>query len=282
MVGTLGQELIAIAPDDVTITLSGDDHEQVELSAPYVGVVRPAAHYRESVDLRGRRPLDIALAIESTFDADAKRDGISRELQTGDADFDALVYITTETPLAGAVLANRELRDAVKALLRAGFSKIVIDDEHARITATCTGTCAVPAGEVLACFRAIVANVPRVEASSVARSSKVPMVTGLGLLVGTPIMVAVAMHAIGWLRAIGGILAGAVVGAALGLLLGRFERGRSDSHVRRRLLTGATIMAGVMLAESVALLASGERGSMLSGAFATAIAVVSTVMALRE
>jgi hypothetical protein len=268
----------------IRVQPAGDDNE-VTLWAPYVGREGTGDYRGGGVPrLRGPRPLYIALAREDDDDREAKRTGVSRELQTGDAAFDELVYITTERPdeLVRGVLSS-EVRRAACELLRAGFDKIVIDDENARITAHCRGSCSAGADDIARTFAALANHVPAVEASSVAHVGWWPAgVFGLAMVVAVPVVVASAMIAVAWYWPIVATVVGGVAGIAAGRLLGKTQRGRSDSHVRRQIVTGASLLAGIVIGNLVALYLLEAIAWVIWATVSAVIAIVAVVLATRD
>src|SRR6185369_13478406 len=102
---------------------SDDDVLTMTLSFPYDAVARPSEGlYRDKRGLSALRPLAIELRREGDADVEAKDTGLSVEWQSGDAEFDRDVYVTSPTTdprVLGAVLGPAA-RDAVRALLDLG------------------------------------------------------------------------------------------------------------------------------------------------------------------
>jgi hypothetical protein len=129
----------------------GGSSSRLTLKASYDFVARaeivPGARetgYRTSARggvLTAIRPMSILLRAENASDRMAKAEGISREHQTGDAAFDAAVYVespTTDAGVLGAVL-NEAVRAAALELLKLEFEAITIDDGDRRVTAVISG-----------------------------------------------------------------------------------------------------------------------------------------------
>jgi hypothetical protein len=70
-------------------------------------------------------------------------------------------------------------------------------------------------------------------------------------------------------------LAGAAAGIGFGLLVGKTQRGGSDSHVRRQVLGGASLLAGVLVGNLAAMYVLDEPGwALASGLLAVVTAIV--------
>lgn len=96
---------------------------------------RPSA-LRVSVPAAGLP--DLKVAVETGFDRFAKRVGLATEVQTGDPDFDAACYITTDAAdFAADYFADAVKRFAVMDLRRAGFTELTV--KHGTLTAVWTG-----------------------------------------------------------------------------------------------------------------------------------------------
>jgi hypothetical protein len=288
---TTGEQLAAFAKADASkpfdveidgvsfrVLVLGERNEHVSLVAPYAP--RAVAGQPQRT---GPRPMRIVLARESARDREAKRTGVSREVQTGDAEFDELVYVRTDTAdeLTLAVLGASELRRAACTLLRAGFHEIVLDDESTHITAWCPRSCSAGAEEIAHAFAAIVSHVPAVQISTRVRSRSWPAAVGLGLIVGVPIVIACALLAVAWYWVPVATVAGGAAGVGFGLLIGRTQRGRSDSHVRRQVLAGASLLGGVLIGNLAALYVLDAVAWIAYAAITVVIAIVGVVLALR-
>jgi len=268
----------------IRVQPAGDDNEDVTLVAPYTGRAA-AGDYRGdgAPRLSGPRPMYIALMREGDNDRRAKQRGIAREVQTGDTAFDDLVYVITGTAdeLVKAVL-GAEVRGAACTLLRAGFHEIVIDDESARITASCRGYSPASGDAIARAFATIVSHVPEVQVSSLRRFKSWPAAFGLGLIVGVPVVVGCALKAVSWYWVVVATLAGAAAGIGFGLLAGRTQRGRSDSHLRRQILGGASLLAGVLVGNLAAIYVLDEPGWALVSGLAAAVTAIIAIIATRE
>jgi hypothetical protein len=231
----------------IRVRATGEDSEFVELSAPYRGRP-PAGDYRGGgiEHLAGPRPLAIELSPESDDDRRAKQSGISREVQTGDAAFDETVYVTSARSdrLVHAVLASSDLRRAVLTLFDAYFDQIVIDDDDANITARRNFTGRIDAAALAHAFATIANEVPIIEPTRRVRTGWITSALGV-LVLCVPFAVGVALMAAPARWVLPGGLAGGLVGTGVGWLIALTQRGRSDSHVRRRMITFAAGAIGV-------------------------------------
>ena len=76
-------------------------------------------------------PTTLAFNVESWWDRVGKSIGIAREYQTGDAKFDAAVYVRSPSEdYAAEYLDDAEKRVAVRALMRLGFPEIKLTGTH--------------------------------------------------------------------------------------------------------------------------------------------------------
>lgn len=230
-------------------------------------------HYRASGEpLRATRPMLITLREEDDADRDAKEEGVSREFQTGDARFDARVYIDTTTPDAVLrdVFASSALRDAALALFDEGVRAIALDDREGRVTTTLFTFSSRTHDErraerLVRAFEQLVRSTPRVvdsgePAPADREGAIITVISAIALLLfmgGIPLFFALAPSRC-WVSASDGdgssltcapvgccdpIAPGLALGTALAFVLWfvapRFIRGRSDSH-RRRSTVGLT------------------------------------------
>lgn len=134
----------------IDVRYTGGSSSSLTLSAPYDAVARRAPEgasttgsYRDSAEraLLAVRPMAIHLRAERAADVDAKRAGINREIQTGDATFDAAVYVSSpgdDERVLAAVLSP-EVRRGAAALLALGVGRISIDDDDGRVEARLVG-----------------------------------------------------------------------------------------------------------------------------------------------
>ena len=125
----------------VQVSYSGGSSSSLTLFASYdtfakrhaTGDPREGGTYRQTAVprvLSATRPMLITLRPEGSDDRQAKQQGLNKEHQTGDEDFDRAVYIdspTTDHELLQAVL-NEDVRGAVKTLFALGLRRITIDD----------------------------------------------------------------------------------------------------------------------------------------------------------
>jgi hypothetical protein len=239
--------------------------KSVVLRASYgLRAATPAGHRDVVVAPRVPRPLEIRLRRETAGDARSKHRGTNREVQTGDAEFDAEVYIDTVAPdeVVLFVLSPPEVRAAARALLgEEGFADILVDDRHGDVVATLTTfpkraptDCA---ARVLEAFRALAWHLPTVQAHGARRrDTGQRALLALGLtafasFIGQLVLMFATAPA-GCARqegaglvfdcvpgkgccaplVVGGIV-GLPVGVVAGLLAASLFRGRSDSSRRR-------------------------------------------------
>lgn len=131
----------------VKVAYSGGSSSSLTLRAVYDvhakrehGNAREGGSYRRTAVphvLRTTRPMQITLRPEGGADRQAKDEGINAEHQTGDEEFDAVVYIdspTTDDAVLKAVLGP-EAREAVKELFKLGLRRITIDDPERNVEA---------------------------------------------------------------------------------------------------------------------------------------------------
>lgn len=162
--------------------------EHMVLETPYLGAPREhALDYRSAAGaLLAPRPMDIVLRRESAEDVRGKERGVAIEVQTGDPDFDARVYVDSPSrhDVSRAVLAAAPLRAAVRALLDARAGPLTIDTMDAAISLRLDTFGGLPAdvGWTLEHFATIATSVPEVRASSEARPASSWL--GVQLLLG--------------------------------------------------------------------------------------------------
>lgn len=119
------EEKKAATPRRFTIRREG--RPDVEVEPEWDGTTCVAARF--SVDRPGTWGLPpITLRRERALDRRGKRLGINREVQLGDARFDAAVYIVSAAPdtVIREVLARAEARAAVTAVLQGAAGELVI------------------------------------------------------------------------------------------------------------------------------------------------------------
>ncbi len=264
----------------------------VYLSAPY-GVGAASARAPSSEAYRSKpasahralRPMKIALREENDDDREAVATGISREFQSGDPVFDNAVYIDTDSDdeTLRYVLASRDLRDGVRALLAEGVRQVELDDEglikanlhifaHAQHDAQ-------RARRLIDAFAKVVRNAPPVEhATEVSRTdlqgvllSVLGSIAAVLFLLGVPIYFALVPSRC-WVGTSDGeganlncevsgccdpIAPGALIGIVLApiaaKLVSSMIRGRSNSH-RRRAVGG---FSAALLAFELSMFATG-------------------------
>lgn len=267
--GAAAQESLArgepflVTVEDVAIRVeyTSGTTPTVFLTTPYAPRGQPgaAAGYRDPgiERLGAARPMMIELALETEDDWRAKRSGVSREVQTGDAGFDRAVYVcsSSEDRVVSRVLASGRLRAAVRMLLEDGFGPLEIDDENGNI-ATRRGISArarAGADEVARAFAVIAREVPVVERTARRVRRAWPLAAMVALLVGVPAVIGAAFFTAppGWVAL--ACLVGGTLGAGLGILIGHTQRGRSDSHWRIRAVVIASVCAGALAATAAVL-----------------------------
>jgi hypothetical protein len=257
-------EPFVVTIDDVNVRVeyTGGTTPTVFLSAPYAprgGPPTVAAGYRESgiERIAAARPLMIELSLEGEDERRAKRAGVSREVQTGDATFDRGVYVcsSSEDRVVSRVLASPRLRAAVRMLLEDGFGKIEIDDENGNITTQrgISGHARAEAAAVARAFADIARDVPVVDQTGRRRRRTWPIAAGIGLLFGVPAVVVTAFITAPILWVALGCAAGGALGAAVAVPIARTQHGRSDSHWRVRAVYFELVSTGVLLGTIAAL-----------------------------
>jgi hypothetical protein len=239
--------------------------------------------------LRAVRPMAIELRPERGDDRAAKRTGVSVEAQTGDAEFDATVYVDTPSPpdVARRVLAARALRAAALEVLAVGVSELVLDDDarcvHVRLaTPAHFAAWGLEPERLLDRVVDLAKHAPPVEALYGSHHSAAPPVSTGALMA---VFAASAPVAIGsYLSLLPGVCRGPcmaggcellvlndplcwrphAIGLALGLAgwvvalltLGRRLRGRSDSHRARVTFAAASLCAALAAGEALGVIAA--------------------------
>ena len=90
------------------------------------------------IRVRAGVPVSLLLNSENWYDRLSKRMGIARELRTGDAEFDARVYVrTSATHYAASFFETARRREAVLSLLGMGFQSVAF--EGGLVTVSWTG-----------------------------------------------------------------------------------------------------------------------------------------------
>lgn len=144
LIGEL-RNLAGVNVDTNAFILRGGDHtikieyEQfssgpstLEFTTTYDEAARVASKRRAApagTTVVATRPLDIVLRREDDEDRESKLRGINVEWQTGDASFDASVYVSAPNHDAAVYSAviNSDVRAAIKTLFALGFSEVLID-----------------------------------------------------------------------------------------------------------------------------------------------------------
>jgi len=81
-----------------------------------------------TIGMERRSPTWLRMHAESSVDRFFKWLGVANEVQTGDARFDDLVYVTCDHPYVQALLAETpELRDAVAQVFDEGYKRVVFN-----------------------------------------------------------------------------------------------------------------------------------------------------------
>jgi len=278
----------AIVVDDVEIRVAytSGTTPTVFLStayAPRVAAHRASGGYRaaDAPPIAAPRPLRIELARESDDDRQAKARGIAREVQTGDADFDRECYISSgaQERVVAAVVASAALRRAVQTLFGDGFKSIWIDDDDARIT-TQRGLALGGGADATTIARALatIANeVPPVE-GRYRRPRSWPAIALFGLSFAAPAGVITAFVVGSFPAVFAGVTAGVGAGVAAGVLVGRTQRGRSDSHWRIRVLVAMFCLLGGLAGAAGALVLSGAGASALWWFAAIPIVIAASIV----
>jgi hypothetical protein len=112
------------------------DSLDISTDMPAAGAVQGGG-YRDARRpvLVAPRPLGVTLRKETSADRGAKREGINREVETGDAAFDAAVYVDSQSEdhVLLTLLASPEVRGSAMALLESDCRSIQIDHTDGRI-----------------------------------------------------------------------------------------------------------------------------------------------------
>jgi hypothetical protein len=216
------------------------------------------------------RPLKILLRRETEWHVMNKASGVNREVQTGDANFDKLVYIDTRTrdDAVVFVLSSPAARAAILTLLvDLEFHSIYIDNADRNIVANLVTFAPLPVGgaqQVLESFLAVVQHALAVEEGGVKPfdGQWVALVALVGgALVGMPVVGSLASPYGCWARAAGAwvydagattctpprtsLAAGTAVGLLFGLWVTRVYRGRADSASWRIYASLATLAIAI-------------------------------------
>jgi hypothetical protein len=200
----------------IDVAYSGGSSSSLTLSVFYDSVAQPrvpepkAAAYRQSAigtALVAIRPMQIKLREETSADVTGKDEGIAREHQTGDVDFDTKVYVdspTTDERVLQLVLSP-STRMGARKLLSLGFRGIEIDNNKGQVSATLTTFASrepntLRAEEILHAFVTMVSELPDVEPSGKVHPKQplsafnvtAGILTGLAALAAFPTYFAIA------------------------------------------------------------------------------------------
>lgn len=266
----------------VRVAYSGGSSSSLTLVVPYDTHARAAAPggYRGGGPLAAIRPMRVKLSPEQAVNRKAKEAGIDAEYQSGDAEFDARVYVDTQTPseVLAAVL-NAEARAAIVELFALEFNRVELDDVMRQITATMiTFPSRVPpkptAGRIIDSFARLATAMPRLRELEGAHAQH-PLertstaLAALGLLfflAGGPFYFLVTMRGRcdepegfaagfacvtpGLVGVAAGVIAAAVAGRAALRYARRFH-GRSDSASHGATFSGVAMFLALMLTATV-------------------------------
>jgi hypothetical protein len=273
----------------VRVAYSGGSSSSLTLLVPYDTHARAAASpggYRGGGPLAAIRPMRVKLTPESAANRAAKDAGIDAEYQSGDAAFDARVYVDTQTPpeVLAAVL-SADARAAILELFELEFNRVELDDVLRQVTATMvTFPSRVPpkptSARIVDAFARLATAMPRLREleGTHAQHPLARTNTALGVLAilnviaGGPLYFLVTMH--GRCEEDAGFAAGlacvtpGLIGVAVGVLVAAFVggaalrysrrfHGRSDSASHGATFAGfATLLALMLTATAVSIVAS--------------------------
>lgn len=200
-----------------------------------------------------RRPR-ITLTRETKLDRDEKAQGLLRELQLGDAKFDALVFVESAADDAevAQALSRDEARLAARRIIQAGATNIVL--EGARVDVKLAVRDRLNLDTVVDVIDGAL-TLSRPAASGAVRSSKGWEGTELK---GLAVSLVVAAGAAAWFAMSsfpsGPVLplVGAVIGLGLGYVTGRMLEGRLDASST----AGTVVLIGFTLAGALATVAT--------------------------
>jgi hypothetical protein len=273
----------------IEVEWSPGSTDSLDLRAPLPApVAAGAGAYRGGGSARtlvAPRPMAITLREETDKERRHKASGVNREFQTGDAGFDARVYIcsASEDEVIGAVLASPDARAAVLDLLGKDCNQISIDCDNSWglvsiriIEFAQRAPDQARAERLVQNLARLTLSLPPVRGSGSAPPDPTgcPLAGGCGLsflgLLATPFIYGQSSpghcqqsHEDGGTSfycagpecctpGIMGIAAGALVALPLILFLRHVLRGRSDSNITRNLATVVTLALLVELGIIVA------------------------------
>lgn len=290
--------LAGAPPDATSFTLRGASGEirvlhgatfagGIELRAPFPEAearaeASSAYRHRDLPVVEVKRPLTIYLRKERESDRRYKAAGINKEVQTGDAAFDAEVYINAlydEDAHVRAVLAHEDARAAAVALLREDPFRFLLDDEDGSVQVHYV---VYPGTEndqdpergrrIVEAFDRLMGALPRLKTigrdGRVVRGWMIMLAWAAALAPGAVLFFTTrppeCLPGKGDLLigcgggpeccepVVAGLAAGGALAIAAGLVIWRFVRGRSNSSTKQKvwmiLTTGLALEAGVVLA----------------------------------
>lgn len=193
--------------------------------------------------LSAKRPLFLTLSPESKETRTAKRDGINRELQTGDAAFDDAVYV--DSPCDDATLLailQPRVRSAIAALITAGAAWVKLDDSAGKVAVQFERVrerTEAELREILDAFVALVGAVPPLDKAGVQRAPEGRVIEWLVLVTLLAIIGAGIACFVSIVRG-GYAFRGAGLGALCGIPLVFVPRyrGRSNAAEQRSIAGG--------------------------------------------
>jgi hypothetical protein len=223
-----------------------------------VGDGAAASAYRESARAHVALRPAIILRRETSADRFGKRVGLNREVQLGDAGFDAAVYIETDSPEEDVqrTLADETLRSAVREMLDAGITRVELDPTGLSAVCIARGGVDVATFERTAAQLARAATaLPLFTAGHVTkpRNQLGPILTMAGLCMAWPVaLVFLKRMPLDGSATLVGIGAGLGLWVLFAIALVRVVRGKSDS-LRRAGLMGLPTLFLIPMATLSAL-----------------------------
>lgn len=218
----LGERLGEAAPDQVRLRINGAQIEvdHSDARAVTISVTR---------SVPSRRPR-ITLTRETKLDRDEKAQGLLRELQLGDAKFDALVFVESAADDAqvAQALARDEARLAARRIIQAGATAIVL--EGARVDVKLAVRDGMNVGTLVDVIEGAL-ELSRPGSSGAARGKGWSGTELRGLAVSLVVAAGVAAWFSTTTFPTGPVLPllGGVVGLGLGFVIGRMLEGRLDA-----------------------------------------------------